>query len=145
MIKIFIGCDHTAVDLKNIIINHLKEKNHSIKDLGVHSNDRVNYPDIAFEVAEHVVNLHKSRGILICGTGVGMSIAANKVKGIRAAVCSDSYSAAMSKMHNDSNIICFGSRVVGDEIAKEIVDNWINSTYEKGRHAIRVKMIDERN
>jgi ribose 5-phosphate isomerase B len=145
IIKIFIGCDHVAVDLKKTIVNLLNEKNHSIEDIGVHSNHRVDYPGIAFEVAENVLNHDGSQGILICGTGIGMAIAANKVKGIRAAVCSESYSAGMSKMHNDTNILCFGSRVIGSEVAKEIVNIWIASSYEEGRHATRVKMIDERD
>ncbi len=99
---------------------------------------------LAFEVAEKVLSKKDSLGILICGTGIGMSIAANKVKGIRAAVCSDPYSAAMSKKHNNTNILCFGSRVIGSEVAKDIVGAWLNSIYEEGRHSIRVEMINKK-
>ena len=113
-----------------------------ISDEGVNSRDSVDYPVIAFKVANKVANEFNSLGILICGTGIGMSIAANKIRGIRAAVCSEAYSARMSKTHNNANILCMGSRVVGEEVSKSIIDAWIGSEFEGGRHATRVKMID---
>ena len=113
-----------------------------ISDEGVNSRDSVDYPVIAFKVANKVANEFNSLGILICGTGIGMSIAANKIRGIRAAVCSEAYSARMSKTHNNANILCMGSRVVGEEVSKSIIDAWIGSEFDGGRHATRVTMID---
>ena len=114
-----------------------------VSDEGVNSTDSVDYPVIAFKVANKVANEFNSLGILICGTGIGMSIAANKIRGIRAAVCSEAYSARMSKTHNNANILCMGSRVVGEEVSKSIIDAWIGSEFEEGRHATRVNMIDD--
>ncbi len=114
-------------------------------DIGVHTSQSVDYPMIAFELCEKVLNSRNAMGVLICGTGIGMSIAANKVSGIRAAACSDSYSASMSRKHNDSNVLCFGSRVVGSEVAIDMVDKWLSSKYESGRHSRRVGMIDNKN
>jgi len=113
-----------------------------ISDEGVNSRDSVDYPVIAFKVANKVANEFNSLGILICGTGIGMSIAANKIRGIRAAVCSEAYSARMSKTHNNANILCMGSRVVGEEVSKSIIDAWIGSEFDGGRHVTRVTMID---
>ena len=113
-----------------------------VSDEGVNSRDSVDYPVIAFKVANKVANELNSLGILICGTGIGMSIAANKIRGIRAAVCSEAYSARMSKTHNNANILCMGSRVVGEEVSKSIIDVWIESEFDGGRHATRVTMID---
>ena len=141
-IKIFIGSDHVATELKATIINHIRDMGIDISDEGVNSRDSVDYPVIAFKVANKVANEFNSLGILICGTGIGMSIAANKIRGIRAAVCSEAYSARMSKTHNNANILCMGSRVVGEEVSKSIIDAWIGSEFEGGRHATRVKMID---
>ena len=113
-----------------------------VSDEGVNSKDSVDYPVIAFKVANKVANEFNSLGILICGTGIGMSIAANKIRGIRAAVCSEAYSARMSKTHNNANILCMGSRVVGEEVSKSIIDAWIGSEFDGGRHVTRVTMID---
>ena len=113
-----------------------------VSDEGVNSRDSVDYPVIAFKVANKVANELNSLGILICGTGIGMSIAANKIRGIRAAVCSEAYSARMSKTHNNANILCMGSRVVGEEVSKSIIDAWIGSEFDGGRHVTRVTMID---
>ncbi len=140
--KIAIGCDHTATVLKNQIIKYLKESNIEVTDHGTYSNDRTDYPIYAKKVSLDVQSKLVDLGILICGTGVGMSIAANKFNGIRAVVCSEPYSAMASKNHNDSNILCFGARVVGLDLAKMIVDEWINAEYHGGRHQQRVDMID---
>ena len=138
-----IGNDHTGVALKEIVIKFLEEKGIQVKDFGTQSTEASNYPEIAEVVANAVVSGEGERGILICGTGVGMSIAANKVKGIRALVCSEPFSAKLSKQHNNSNILCFGARVVGSEMAKMIVENWVDAEYQGGRHQIRVDMISD--
>ena len=136
-----IGNDHTAVELKETIKAFLEEKGIEVRDFGVGAGEKCNYPDIGEAVANAVASGEYERGILICGTGVGMSIAANKVKGIRACVCSEPFSAKLSKQHNDSNILCFGARVVGSELAKMIVEEWLNAEFEGGRHKTRIDMI----
>jgi ribose 5-phosphate isomerase B len=141
--KIAIGSDHTAVDLKNIIIEYLVSNDVDIIDCGPQSTERTHYPIYSHKVSELIQEKAADYGILICGTGVGMSIAANKHAGIRAVVCSEPYSAKASKQHNDSNVICFGARVVGSELAKDIVDGFLNSNYEGGRHQIRVDMLND--
>ncbi|MBE7056267.1 MAG: ribose 5-phosphate isomerase B [Ruminococcaceae bacterium] len=138
-----IGNDHTGVALKEIVIKFLEEKGIQVKDFGTQSTEASNYPEIAEAVSNSVVSGECERGILICGTGVGMSIAANKVKGIRALVCSEPFSAKLSKQHNNSNILCFGARVVGSEMAKMIVENWVDAEYQGGRHQTRVDMITD--
>lgn len=139
--KIGIGNDHVAYALKLEILEHLKNSGHEVIDFGHHSEERTDYPVYGEAVANAVVQKKVECGILICGTGVGISIAANKVNGIRAVVCSEPYSAMLSKQHNDTNILAFGARVVGSELAKMIVDSWLNASYEAGRHAKRVDMI----
>ena len=136
-----IGNDHTGVALKEIIKKHLEEKGIEVKDFGTQSTTASNYAEVAETVANAVVSGECERGILICGTGVGISIAANKVNGIRACCCSEPFSAKLSKKHNDSNILCFGARVVGTELAKMIVDSWVDETYEGGRHQARIDYI----
>ena len=138
-----IGNDHTGVALKEIVIKFLEEKGIQVKDFGTQSTEASNYPEIAEAVSNSVVSGECERGILICGTGVGMSIAANKVKGIRALVFSEPFSAKLSKQHNNSNILCFGARVVGSEMAKMIVENWVDAEYQGGRHQTRVDMITD--
>lgn len=138
-----IGNDHSAVALKQIIQAHLELKGIEVKDFGTQSTTASNYAEKAEEVANAVASGECERGILICGTGVGISIAANKVHGIRAACCSDPFSAKLSKLHNNSNILCFGARVVGSELAKMIVDEWLNAEYEGGRHQARLDYIAE--
>ena len=140
--KIAIGSDHTAVDLKDEIMQHLKKQHIDVVDCGPSSKERTHYPIFADKVCTLIQEKQVDQGILICGTGVGMSIAANKHQGIRACVCSDTFSAKASKQHNDSQIICFGSRVVGPELAKDIVDAFIYARYEGGRHQIRVDMLN---
>ncbi len=141
--KIAIGSDHTAVDLKSEIIDFLNSKNIEVIDCGPVTKERTHYPIFAHKVCELIQEEKVDYGVLICGTGVGMSIAANKHKGIRAVVCSDTFSAKASKQHNDSNVVCFGARVVGNELAKDIVDSFLNATYEGGRHQQRVDMLND--
>ena len=140
--KIAIGCDHTATELKDNIIDYLKTMNIEVQDLGTYNKERTDYPIYAKKVAENVSAKVADKGILICGTGVGMSMAANKFKGIRAVVCSEPYSAKAAVEHNNSNILCFGARVVGTELAKMIVKTWLNASYHGERHQKRVDMID---
>lgn len=138
-----IGNDHTGVALKELIKKFIEEKGYEVKDFGTQSTDASNYPDIAEAVSQAVASGQCERGILICGTGVGMSIAANKVRGIRAVCCSEPFSAKLSKQHNNANILCFGSRVVGSELAKMIVENWMDAEFQGGRHEVRVNMIHD--
>ncbi|EOI06948.1 ribose 5-phosphate isomerase B [Enterococcus moraviensis ATCC BAA-383] len=141
--KLAIGSDHVGFELKPIIIEYVKELGHEIEDFGSFSAERTDYPRYGKKVAEEVAAGHFDGGILICGTGVGISISANKVNGIRAVVCSEPYSAILSKEHNNTNILAFGSRVVGSELAKMIVKEWLEATFEGGRHARRVEMIQQ--
>ena len=136
-----IGNDHTGVELKKIIKKFLEEKGEVVKDFGTESTEASKYPEIAEAVANAVAGGECERGVLICGTGVGISIAANKVNGIRAVCCSEPFSAKLSKQHNDSNIICFGARVVGSELAKMIVGEWYDAEFQGGRHQTRIDMI----
>ncbi|MBR3802163.1 MAG: ribose 5-phosphate isomerase B [Clostridia bacterium] len=142
MTQIAIGCDHVGFELKTHIIEHLQSKGYSIKDFGTHSTERTDYPLFGKAVAEAVTSGECEKGILVCGTGVGISIAANKVKGIRAVVCSEPYSALLSRQHNDTNILALGSRVVGRDLALMIVDSWLGGEFEGGRHQRRVDMIE---
>ena len=132
--KLAIGNDHVAVEMKREIKAYLEEKGLEVLDVGTNSTERFHYPISGYRVAS---------GVLICGTGVGISLAANKVRGIRACVCSEPYTARLSKQHNNSNIIAFGARVIGIETAKMIVDEWLAASYEGGRHQTRVDMISE--
>lgn len=141
--KLAIGNDHTAVDLKNIVMAHLKERGVEVVNVGTDTTESFDYPVSGFRVGKLVASGEVDGGVLICGTGVGISLAANKVAGVRACVCSEPYTAALSKRHNDANIIAFGARVVGDEMAKLIVDSWLDASYEGGRHARRVGLITE--
>ena len=141
--KLAIGNDHVAVDMKNEIRAYLESKGIEVLDVGTNSTDRFNYPISGYKVARLVADGKADGGVLICGTGVGISLAANKVKGIRACVCSEPYTAKLSKQHNNSNIIAFGARVVGIGTARMIVDEWLAAEYEGGRHQNRVDMIAE--
>ena len=138
---IAIGCDHGGFDLKNELIKHLKDNNIEVKDFGCYTTDSVDYPDIAEVVCNSIVSGECEKGILVCGTGIGMSIAANKIKGIRAALLSDTFSAKMTAAHNNSNVISLGGRVVGPELAKDIVDAYLSSEFLGGRHQNRVDKI----
>ena len=140
---IALAADHGGFELKEAVKAHLEELGLEYIDFGTHSTDRVDYPDMAVPACDAVVSGQCEKALLFCGTGVGISMAANKVKGIRACVCSEPYSAKLSKQHNNSNIIAFGARVIGVETAKMIVDEWLGASYEGGRHQVRVDMISE--
>lgn len=139
--KIGIGCDHVGYELKGKVTEHLRELGYEVVDFGTNSSERTDYPIYGEAVARAVASGACEKGILICGTGVGISLAANKVHGIRAVVCSEPYSALLSRRHNDTNILAFGARVVGADLALMIVDAWLSGVYEGGRHAKRVQMI----
>lgn len=142
MHKIIIASDHGGFELKTRIFEHLKNKGYDITDYGCYSPESCDYPVFAKKVAKEVSNNTEIKGILVCGTGIGMSIAANKIIGIRAALCTDTFSARMTRMHNDSNILCLGERVTGTGLALDIVDTWLNTDFEGGRHQKRIDMIE---
>jgi ribose 5-phosphate isomerase B len=141
--KIAIGSDHGGFVLKNEVLKHIQSKGYEVKDFGSYSVESVDYPDVAHEVAEAVVKGDYDRGILICGTGIGISIAANKIPGIRAALCGDCFSAKASREHNNANILAMGERVIGVELAKMITDIWLTTEFEGGRHSRRVDKIGD--
>ena len=141
--RIAIGNDHTAVDLKNTIVDYLTELGYDVINLGTDSRESCDYPVYGEQVGRAVADGQADLGIAICGTGVGISLAANKVKGVRACVCSEPYTAKLSRMHNNSNVLAFGARVVGDELAKMIVKEWLDAEFEGGRHQRRVDMLME--
>lgn len=140
---IAMGCDHAAFDLKEEIKTYLENEGHTVEDMGTYSRQRCDYPVYGEKAALAVREGRAERGILICGTGVGISLAANKVRGIRAAVCSEPYTARLSREHNNAQIIAFGSRVVGPDMAKMIVDAFLEAEFLGGRHADRVALIGE--
>lgn len=141
--KIAIGNDHAATELKFIIKEYVEGMGHEVINFGTDDNESCDYPAYGKKVGEAVVNGEADCGILICGTGVGISIAANKVKGIRAAVCSDVATAHLVKEHNNANIIAFGARIVGVELAKDIVKTYLEAEFEGGRHQRRIDMIHD--
>ena len=140
--KFFIATDHAGVAIKPNIIEMLEKRGHQVVDLGPQNADRVDYPDYAHKVCLHVLTEPNTQGILICGSGIGMSLAANKSIGIRAALCHDAYTASMAREHNDANVLCFGERIIGLGVAESIIDAWCNASFEGGRHAERVKKIE---
>jgi len=140
--KYFIGTDHAGFEVKPFVIEYLQKKGIEVEDLGCYSSESVDYPDYAHKVAEAVLANPGTMGILICGSGIGMSLAANKHKGIRAALCHDHYTASMSRRHNNANILCFGARIVGKGEIESILEGWLNSEFEGGRHQRRVEKID---
>jgi len=139
--KFYIATDHAGIAYKESIKEMLKNRGFEVEDLGPYNTDRVDYPDYAQKCAIAVKEDKGSFGILICGTGIGMSIAANKVKGIRAALCHDAYTAAMARAHNDAQILCFGQRVLGLGVVESVIDAFINTKFEGQRHEERVKKI----
>jgi ribose 5-phosphate isomerase B len=141
--KIAIGSDHGGFVLKSEILKHIQSKGYDVKDFGSYSVESVDYPDVAHEVSEAVAKGDYERGILICGTGIGISIAANKIPGIRAALCGDCFSAKASREHNNANILAMGERVIGVELAKMITDIWLATEFEGGRHSRRVDKIGD--
>ena len=141
--RIAVGNDHTALDMKKAIKEHLEKKGYEVLDLGTNLAESCDYPVYGEKVGKAVAAGDAELGIAICGTGVGISLAAGKVKGIRACVCSEPYTAKLSRMHNDSNVLAFGARVIGIEMAKMITDTWLEAEFEGGRHQRRVDMIME--
>lgn len=140
---IAIGCDHGGLNVKNALCEHLKDRGLEVCDFGTFDTASVDYPDIAKKVCTAVQNGEAEKGILVCGTGIGMSIAANKHKGIRAAVCSEHFSTRYTRLHNDSNVLCLGERVIGAGLACELADLFIDTAFEGGRHMTRVNKITE--
>ena len=145
MKKIAIASDHGGFELKETVIAHLLSDGWEIDDLGPNNEDSVDYPDYGIKLAEIIANKKVERGIVICGTGLGMSIVVNRFPGIRGTLCSDIYTAKMSREHNDSNILIMGGRVIGRGLASEIVDTWLNTAFEGGRHQRRLDKINEIN
>ena len=141
--KIALGSDHGGFSLKKVIISHLESKNIEVTDFGTHNEASCDYPDYALKVAEEVVAQNFELGILICGTGIGIGIAANKVPGVRAALCSDTFSAHSTREHNNANILTLGARVVGEGLALDIVDTFINAKFQGDRHKNRIDKIAE--
>ncbi len=140
--KFYIATDHAGVDLKDYTVELLKEKGHEVVDMGPYSKERVDYPDYAHKVAKAILAEPTAQGILICGSGIGMSMAANRHAGIRAALCHDAYTATVARGHNDANILCFGERIVGKGVAESIIDAWIAGSFDGGRHCGRVEKIE---
>lgn len=141
--KIAIGNDHVGKELKEIVVEELNKRNIEIVDCGTNSTDRTDYPIYGEKVARLVSQGKVDKGIIMCGTGIGISIAANKVNGIRAAVCTEPYSARLSRQHNDSNILAMGSRVIGKELARMIINEWLDANFEGERHQKRVDLIKD--
>ena len=142
--KIVIGCDHAGFGLKNLVIDHVKAKGYDVIDVGTDSTASCHYPLFADALSKKILAGEAELGILICGTGIGMSIAANKHKGIRAACCSDTFSARLTREHNDANVLCFGERVVGAGLALDLVDAFLGAEYlNNGNHVTRVAMLAE--
>ena len=141
--KIAIASDHAAFELKEKIVQHLKDLGHEPMDFGVHDNTSVDYPDYGAKVGKVVSEGEYERGILLCGTGIGMSITANKFPGVRATLVYDNYTARMSRLHNDSNILVIGGRTTGISTAFDILETWLTTQYEGGRHALRLKKISD--
>ena len=141
--KIALGCDHGGLEHKNAIAEYLTERGFEVKDFGIYENHSVDYSDIAKPVCLSIVNKECDLGILVCGTGIGMSIAANKIKGIRAAACSEHFSAKYTRLHNNSNVLCLGGRVIGVGTAIELTELFVDTSFEGGRHQKRVDKITE--
>ena len=141
--KLIIGSDHAGFELKNAIIDYLKESGYEAEEIRCYHKEAADYPVIAKQLASNITDGRYKRGILICGSGVGMSIAANKIKGIRAVVCSDTTSAKYSRLHNDANVLCLGERIVGEYLAKDICKIWLNTEFEAQRHLKRVLMLED--
>ena len=140
--KIIIGNDHAAVEMKNQLVEYLRNLGHDVENVGTDSDASVDYPFYGKAVCKKVLENENSIGIAICGTGIGISISCNKVKGIRAALCSESFSAKMTRRHNNANVLCLGARVIGIELAKDIVKTFIEERFEGGRHQNRIDMLE---
>ncbi|OYD17406.1 ribose 5-phosphate isomerase B [candidate division WOR-3 bacterium JGI_Cruoil_03_51_56] len=142
--RVAVGSDHRGFRLKERLLTYLCAHGHKVMDLGTDSEESTNYPDFAFRVAEAVIKHQAQRGILICGTGIGMSIAANRVPGIRAALCCDMSMARLSRLHNNANVLCLGGDMVTEPMAKRIVSVWLRTGFLRGRHRRRLEMIDKK-
>ena len=140
--RIGITNDHAAVEMKKIISTFLEEKGHEVVNYGADEKTKLSYPEYGKNLAKAVIDKEVECGVAICGTGIGISIAANKVQGIRAAVCSESCSARLAKEHNNAQIIAFGARIVGEETAKMIVEEWLGAEFQGGRHQARIDMLN---
>lgn len=141
--KIAIGADHGGFNLKEKVIEHLQNLDYEVIDKGTYSEESVDFPDYSKQVTKAIQDKDAELGILICGTGIGMSIAANKQKGIRAALCGDVFSAKATREHNNTNVLCLGARVTGEGLALMIVDTWLNAEFEGGRHVQRLAKIED--
>ena len=141
--KIIIGSDHGGFTLKEILKKELEKRSFEVIDVGCHTPESVNYPQIGAEVAKEISSGAVEKGILICGTGIGMSITANRYEGVRATLCHDHLTAKLSREHNNSNVLVLGDRVTGVETAKNILDTWLSTEFEGGRHLIRIDMIED--
>ncbi len=139
----YVGADHGGVELKGLVVEWLTAAGHQVDDRGTFATESVDYPDVAVDVAERVAADPGARGVLVCGTGIGMSMAAGKIRGIRAAVATDPFMSRMAMEHNDANVLCLGERVVGIGLARAIVDAWLGTSFEGGRHGRRVSKIME--
>ncbi len=139
--KIIVAADHAGLDYKKMIITHLQNKEHEVEDFGPYSTDSFDYPDSAHKVADYIKDNPETFGILICGTGIGMSIAANRHEHIRAALCKNEFEAKATREHNDANVLCLGTRVTGEGLALSIVDTFFNNTFEGGRHLRRLEKL----
>jgi len=142
-LNIAIGSDHGGFALKEVIKTYLEKNNYDFKDFGVYNGEKADYPVVAKEIAGLVADCKFDKGILICGSGLGVAIAANKVKGIRAVTCHDTYSSKMSRAHNNANILTMGGRVVGPDLACDIVEIWLKTEFEGGRHQKRIEMLED--
>ncbi|MBO5262375.1 MAG: ribose 5-phosphate isomerase B [Clostridia bacterium] len=138
---ILVACDHAALEMKKEVINHLENQGYTCVDFGTHTSDSCNYPDYAEKVCTAINDGEGDMGILICGTGIGMSMAANKCEGIRAALCSDTFSARFTRLHNNANVLCMGARTIGAGLACDIADVFVKTGFEGGRHQTRVDMV----
>jgi ribose 5-phosphate isomerase B len=141
--KLAIGCDHAAFEAKETLKTYLESLGHEVQDLGTHSADRCNYPDYASAVAKSVANSSDVKGILVCGSGIGVSMVANRYKGIRAALCHTKEAALLSRQHNDSNVLCLGARLNSKEELEEITKTWLEGQFEEGRHSERIALFDQ--
>ena len=140
-LRVAVGSDHAALEAKNVIVNELRGAGIGVEDLGTHTSEPVDYPDVAEQVSRRVATGGADRGIVLCGTGIGVSIAANKVPGIRAALCGDVTTARLARQHNDANVLCLGARISGSAVLLEIVKTWLATEFEGGRHRGRVEKI----
>ncbi len=140
--RIAVGADHAGVDLKDRLAESLREQGHEVDDLGVEAGGKADYPDIAHELSARVGSGDAERGLLVCGTGVGMAMSANRHRGVRAVNCTDLYTAGMARSHNDANVLCLGARVIGDELAAALLETFLTAPFDGGRHEPRVEKIE---